>query len=341
MKEATMSVVEVENVQKRYGSTVAVADVSLRAETGQVLGILGRNGAGKTTVVEMIAGLRIPDRGRVRVRGLNPVRDRAKVRQVLGVQLQDAALHDALTVIELARLYRTFYHHGRDPEEVIEAVGLSEQRKTRFANLSGGQQQRLSVALALIGDPAILILDELTTGLDPRARRQMWKLVESIRASGVTILLVSHLMEEVERLCEQVAIMDAGRILAHDTPAGLITAANLGEHVRFRLTQPLPPGIFAHIGDVQVSIDGRPVGAREGVGSDGGLVTVSGSGDLLQQVSTALVHAEVVATETRLVQPSLEDAFLALTGREGETRDDDAAAGQERPASEKVLEETR
>lgn len=335
-----MSVVEVANVQKHYGSTVAVADVSLRAETGQVLGILGRNGAGKTTMVEMIAGLRIPDAGRVRVRGLDPVRDRAKVRQVLGVQLQDAALHDALTVIELARLYRTFYHHGRDPEEVIEAVGLGEQRRTRFANLSGGQQQRLSVALALIGDPSILILDELTTGLDPRARRQMWKLVESIRASGVTILLVSHLMEEVERLCEQVAIMDAGRILARDTPAGLIAAADLGEHVRFRLTQPLPPGIFAHIGDVQVSIDGRPVGAGEGA-SDGGLVTVSGSGDLLQQVSTALVRAEVVATETRLVQPSLEDAFLALTGREGETNDDDAAGGRERPAREKVLEETR
>ena len=156
----------------------------------------------------------------------------------------------------------------------------------------------------------------------------------------MTILLVSHLMEEVERLCEQVAIMDAGRILARDTPAGLIAAADLGEHVRFRLTQPLPPGIFAHIGDVQVSIDGRPVGAGEGA-SDGGLVTVSGSGDLLQQVSTALVRAEVVATETRLVQPSLEDAFLALTGREGETNDDDAAGGRERPAREKVLEETR
>lgn len=306
-----MSVVEVQNLQKRYGSTVAVQDVSLRAEAGQVLGILGRNGAGKTTTVEMIAGVRIPDRGAVRVRGLDPVKDRAKVRQVLGVQLQHATLHDALTAGELARLYRTFYPHGRGPEEVLDLVGLSKHRKTRFAKLSGGQQQRLSIALALIGDPQVLILDELTTGLDPEARRQIWALVESVRAEGVTILLVSHQMEEVQRLSDQVAIIDAGRVVALGTSAELIARADLGERVRFRVPDPLPEGIFDDIPEAEVHVDGEQV-------------SVSGAGDLLQQVSTALVHGGVAATETRLEQADLEDAFLALTGRPLENTENEA-----------------
>ncbi|WFE28931.1 ABC transporter ATP-binding protein [Solwaraspora sp. WMMD791] len=220
-----MPAVTVEDIHKRYGSTVAVDSVSLTVEPGEILGVLGRNGAGKTTVVETIAGLRRPDRGRVRVLGLDPWRDRARLRQVLGVQLQAAALHAALTVRELVRLYRSFYADGADPDELIDLLGLADRRDTRFEKLSGGQQQRLSIALALVGNPRVALLDELSTGLDPQARRRIWALVEQLRDDGVTVLLVSHLMEEVERLCDRVALIDRGRLIALDSPAGLIARA--------------------------------------------------------------------------------------------------------------------
>ncbi len=220
-----MVAIEAENLHKRYGDTVAVDDLSLQVGTGEVLGILGANGAGKTTTVEMIAGLRTPDHGRVRVLGLDPVRDRAQVRQVLGVQLQEATLHGALTVAELLALYRSFYPDPRPAEELLGLVGLVGRRDVRFENLSGGQQQRLSIALALAGRPRAVILDELTTGLDPRARRQMWKTIECLRDEQVTIVLVSHAMDEVERLCDRVALIDAGRVVALDTPSGLVALA--------------------------------------------------------------------------------------------------------------------
>ncbi|NYE47580.1 ABC-2 type transport system ATP-binding protein [Spinactinospora alkalitolerans] len=222
---STAPAVHAENLRKRYGDKVAVDDVNLRVDTGTVLGVLGTNGAGKTTTVEMIAGLRTPDRGRVSVLGLDPRRDRAKVRQVLGVQLQQAYLHHALTVAELIALYRSFYPAPRPTEELLELVDLAEQRGIRFEKLSGGQQQRLSIALALAGRPRVVILDELTTGLDPRARRRMWQAIERLRDEDVTVLLVSHAMEEVERLCDRVALIDAGRVIALDTPSGLISRA--------------------------------------------------------------------------------------------------------------------
>ncbi|MEO3886329.1 ABC transporter ATP-binding protein [Nonomuraea sp. B5E05] len=230
--EETDTAVEATNLRKRYGDTVAVDDVSLRVGTGEILGILGGNGAGKTTTVEMIAGLRTPDSGRVRVLGLDPGRDRARLRQVLGVQLQEAQLHHALTVAELIGLFHGFYPHPRPVEEVLELVGLTDRRTTRFEKLSGGQQQRLSIAVALVGRPRVVILDELTTGLDPRTRRRMWAAVERLRDERVTVLLVSHAMEEVERLCDRVALLDAGRLVALDTPAGLVArtgAANLDD----------------------------------------------------------------------------------------------------------------
>ena len=211
-----------EGLAKSYRRTTAVADVSLRVEAGETFGILGANGAGKTTTVEMIAGLRAPDSGSVRVLGLDPRHDRARLRQVLGVQLQHAYLHGALRVSELLDLYRSFYPDPHTSAELLELVDLGEERRTPFEKLSGGQQQRLSIALALVGRPRVVILDELTTGLDPRARRRMWRTVERLKQEGVTILLVSHAMEEVERLCDRVALLDAGRVLALDTPAGLV-----------------------------------------------------------------------------------------------------------------------
>ncbi|GGM30014.1 ABC transporter ATP-binding protein [Promicromonospora citrea] len=212
-------------LRKRYGGTTAVDDVSLRIEQGEVVGVLGVNGAGKTTTVELVAGLRRPDSGSVRVLGLDPHRERGRVRQVLGVQLQHASLHAALTVAELVGLYRTFYPQPRPTAELLELVGLTEQRTVRFERLSGGQQQRLSIALALAGRPRVVVLDELTTGLDPRARRRMWAAVESLRDEAVTVLLVSHTMEEVERLCDRVLLLDAGRVVASDTPAGLVASS--------------------------------------------------------------------------------------------------------------------
>lgn len=215
--------IEVEHLHKRYGEVVAVDDVSLTVAPGEVLGVLGVNGAGKTTLIELIAGLRTPDRGRIRVLGLDPRRDRPALRQVLGVQLQHAYLHGALTVAELLDLYRSFYPDPRPAAWLLDLVELHEQGRTRFEKLSGGQQQRLSIALALVGRPRVVILDELTTGLDPRARRRIWAGVESLRDE--TVLLVSHAMDEVERLCDRVVLLDAGRIVALNTPAGLVAQA--------------------------------------------------------------------------------------------------------------------
>lgn len=214
--------IEAIGLQKKYAGVVAVADVSLTIHTGEVFGVLGANGAGKTTTMEMIAGLRTPDSGLIRVLGLDPQRDRAKLRQVLGVQLQEATLHGALTVAELIGLYRSFYPRPRPAAELIELVGLTEQQRTRFELLSGGQQQRLSIALALAGRPRVVILDELSTGLDPRARRQIWRTVEQLREDGVTVLLVSHAMEEIEQLCDRIALLDAGRVIATGTPAAVV-----------------------------------------------------------------------------------------------------------------------
>ncbi|MFC4857680.1 ABC transporter ATP-binding protein [Actinophytocola glycyrrhizae] len=215
----------VAHLHKRYGDVVAVDDVSLRVEPGEVVAIVGANGAGKTSTVEMVAGLRTPDRGRIRVLGLDPVRDRAALRQVLGVQLQEPYLHHALTVAELVDLYRSFYRAPRPAAELLDMVEMGEHRAVRFERLSGGQQQRLSIALALVGRPRVVILDELTTGLDPRARRRVWAAIDGLREE--TVLLVSHAMDEVERLCDRVAVLDRGRIVALGPPADLVAAAGV------------------------------------------------------------------------------------------------------------------
>jgi len=211
----------VTGLRKTYGTTTAVDSVSFDVADGEIFGILGRNGAGKTTTVECLCGLRRPDRGVVEVLGLNPWRDRARVRTVVGVQLQESVLPDALRVIELVQMYRSFYRDGNDPEALLKDFGLWEKRRTKYSELSGGQQQRLSIVLALIGRPRVAILDELTTGLDPRSRRNVWSLVEALRDSGVTVVLVTHFMEEAERLCDRVAVIEDGGIVALDTPEQL------------------------------------------------------------------------------------------------------------------------
>ncbi|TDE36816.1 ABC transporter ATP-binding protein [Actinomadura sp. 6K520] len=298
-----MAVVEVEGLCKRYGETVAVDDVSFTVEHGEIFGIVGPNGAGKTTLVECVEGVRRPDRGRISVLGLDPLRDRARLRQVMGAQLQGGGLPEKLRVGEAVTLYRSFYADGADPWRLLDELGLAGKRDTAFEDLSGGQAQRLSIALALVGRPRIAVLDELTTGLDPRARRDTWELIEQIRDTGVTVLLVTHFMPEAERLCDRVAVIDRGRLAALDTPGGLIARAGAPQRVRFRAAGPFDAAL----------LDGL-----DGVGevrTERGETVVTGTGDLLRTVSSALARHGVPATETRLETATLEDAFLALTGR--------------------------
>jgi ABC-2 type transport system ATP-binding protein len=219
-----MPVIEVRNLYQRYGDREVVRDLSLSVEPGEIFGILGPNGAGKTTTVECVAGLRRPTAGTVRVLGLDPGQDRREVVERVGVQLQESQQPDRMRVGEALRLYASFYRHPRDPGELLARLDLAGQERTPFGKLSGGQKQRLSVALALVGSPEVALLDELTTGLDPQGRRDVWDLVHEVRAAGTTIVIVTHLAEEAERLCDRIAVIHKGQLRTIDTPAALLAA---------------------------------------------------------------------------------------------------------------------
>ncbi|WP_433558647.1 ABC transporter ATP-binding protein [Pseudonocardia xinjiangensis] len=301
-----MPVIEVDHLHKRYRDQVAVHDVSFSVEEGEIFGVLGRNGAGKTTTVECIEGLRSPDGGSISVLGLDPGRDRAALRRVLGIQLQASELPEKLRVGEALELYASFYPSPLDPGELLERWGLAAKRDTTFGNLSGGQKQRLSIALALVGNPQVAILDELTTGLDPQARRDAWESIEQIRRGGVTVVLVTHFMEEAERLCDRIAVIDAGRVIAIDTPAGLVAGLSDGQRLRFRPSIPFEDAVLTQLPEVA------------SVQRNGPQVEVRGGGDLLTAVTSTLARHQVVAIDLRLEQPTLDDAFVALTGRSTE-----------------------
>jgi ABC-2 type transport system ATP-binding protein len=206
--------------------------------------------SGKTTTVECVSGLRVPDRGTISVLGLDPRRDRAALRECVGVQLQEGSLRSKLTAFELVDLFASFYAHPADPGELLDMLGLAPKRDDYYKRLSGGQKQRLSIALALVGSPEIAILDELTTGLDPEARHETWELIEGIRASGVTVLLVTHYMDEAERLCDRVALIDSGRVIALDTPTRLAESAGGGSHLRFRPSRPVDDALLTGLAEV-------------------------------------------------------------------------------------------
>jgi ABC-2 type transport system ATP-binding protein len=298
-----MPVIEVRNIHKRYGNQVAVRHVSFGVEQGEIFGLLGPNGAGKTTTVECIAGLRAPDGGRIAVLGLDPRHDRHELRQCLGIQLQESALPEKLTVGEAVDLYSSFYRTPANAQHLLETLGLAEKRTTRFAKLSGGQKQRLFIALALIGRPRIAVLDELTTGLDPQARRDTWALIEDIRDQGVTILLVTHFMEEAERLCDRLAVLDAGRVVAIDSPAALTARLGSEQRLRFHPSRPFDDRLLTALPAVT------------GLSRAGQQVLVTGRGDVLAAVTAVLAREGVVAEHLRVEQVGLEDAFVALTGR--------------------------
>jgi len=298
------SAVEISHLRKTYGNLVAVDDVSVSVAEGEIFGILGPNGAGKTTAIECAIGLRQPDAGTVRLLGLDPGSDRTETHRLVGVQLQASAFPAKLRVGEILDMYRSFYRHPADVSELTGALGLAGQHGEYYRSLSGGQRQRLSVALALIGQPRLAVLDEMTTGLDPQARRDAWGLIERVRHRGTTIVLVTHFMEEAERLCDRVALIDHGRVVALDAPGRLAAGARGGKTVRF-----VPSGPFD-----ETVLTGLPeVG---GVERHGRHVLVTGTGDLVNAVILALAAAGVTAREVQLAAPDLEDAFVALTRRD-------------------------
>ena len=259
------------------------------------------NGAGKTTTVECVEGLRVPDAGRVRVSGLDPVADHAEVARVLGAQLQESELQAKLTVREALELYASFYPHPADWRPLAERLGLTSKLTTRFAKLSGGQKQRLFIALALIGNPRVVVLDELTTGLDPRARRDTWQLIEDVRASGVTVLLVTHFMEEAQRLCDRIAVIDKGRVAALDTPDGLIRRSAGSTVISFTPSAALDDG------------DLNALPALTSVTHKDGRITLSGSDETVNAVLTLLARNHITAHQLRVSDATLDDAFLDLT----------------------------
>jgi ABC-2 type transport system ATP-binding protein len=308
-----VAVVEVRGLRKHYGGRAVVDGVSFEVAEGEVFGIVGPNGAGKTTTVECIEGLRRPDAGQIEVLGLDPQRHPRALRQRLGVQLQASRLPDRLEVGEALGLYATYYDDPADPSVLLELLGLAEQRETRFAKLSGGQQQRLSIALALIGRPRVAVLDELTTGLDPQARRDTWGLIEQVRDRGVSILLVTHFMEEVERLCDRVAVLDRGRVVAVDAPAAIVAGAGGVHRLRFVPSAPVDRQRLAALAEV------REVGQQDHA------LVVTGNEYLVQVVMAWLSGQGIVAEQLRVDQPTLDDAFVALTGRSLDEADEETA----------------
>lgn len=298
-----MTVIDVRDVRKAYAGRSVVDGVSFAVEKGEIFGILGPNGAGKTTLVECIEGLREQDGGDIQVLGLDPRRDGAQLRRVLGAQLQESKVPARLKVWEALDLYSSFYADPLDWVDLLDMLDLTDQRGTAFGQLSGGQQQRLSVALALVGRPKVAVLDELTTGLDPQARRDTWTLIEQVRDSGVTILLVTHFMDEAERLCNRLAIIDRGRVVGLDSPSGLVSQFADEQRLRF-----VP----------SAEIDERLLGDLDEVSSvarEGRHVVVTGGSDVVHAVMALLVRERISPDELRVEQQSLEDAFVALTGR--------------------------
>ena len=296
-------VIQVSGIRKTYGSTVAVDDVSFEVNQGEIFGLIGPNGAGKTTTMECVEGLRRPDRGTISVLSLNPFRDVYTLQNRIGVQLQAAQLQKRIKVWEAVDLWASIYRNPVNGSVLLEQLGLTDKRNAWFMTLSGGQKQRLFIALALINDPELVFLDELTTGLDPQARRAIWDLVRGIRERGKTVFLTTHLMEEAERLCDRVAIIDHGRIIDIDTPAALV-----GRHCPERT-------VVLTSEDATAGERFTAIARVEAVTHAGSRFTIRGRGDdLVTEVINCVSEHRIRVTDFRTVLPTLEDVFLKLTG---------------------------
>ena len=296
-------VIQVSQVRKSYGRTVAVAEVSFEVNEGEIFGLIGPNGAGKTTTMECIEGLRKPDRGSIAVLALDPFRDVYELQSRIGVQLQQAQLQKRIKVWEAVDLWATLYQKKTaDGDRLLEQLGLQEKRNAWFMNLSGGQKQRLLIALALINDPEVVFLDELTTGLDPQSRRAIWDLVRGIRERGKTVFLTTHLMEEAERLCDRVAIMEHGRIIDIDTPANLVL-----RHCPERT-------VVIEVSDPGAAERFKLIPCVERVERNGNQFMIYGRGDLVTEVIHCVSENRMRVADFRAILPNLEDVFLKLTG---------------------------
>jgi ABC-2 type transport system ATP-binding protein len=296
------AVITVERLRKNYGERVAVDDISFEVQDGEIFGIIGPNGAGKTTTVECLQGLRTADGGRMQVLGLDPRTQAQQLRRQIGSQLQQSALPDRLKVGEAVDLFAAFAPHPVERGALLDAWGLGDRTGSAFGNLSGGQRQRLFIALAFVNDPRIVFLDELTQGLDPQARRVTWQLIQEIRDRGKTVILVTHFMDEAETLCDRVAIIDRGRLLALDTAQQLIASLHAPARVLFSTERDNLPDLEALPGVSNVT-------------RRGAAVEVQGTGAVLARVAAALAEHDILPVDLRVERPTLEDAFIALTGR--------------------------
>jgi ABC-2 type transport system ATP-binding protein len=302
---AVQPVIHVDAIRKAYGRTVAVDGVSFDVRAGEIFGLIGPNGAGKTTTMECVEGLRTPDRGAISVLGLNPTRQVYALQERIGVQLQAAQLQKRIKVREAVGLWASLYRKPVDGDRLIEQLGLSDKRNAWFMTLSGGQKQRLFIALALINDPEVVFLDELTTGLDPQARRAIWDLVRGIRQRGKTVFLTTHLMEEAERLCDRVAIIDHGRIVDIESPAALVRRHCPERTVIVVTENGEAAGHFQAIPQV------------ESVSREGPAFSIRGRGeDLVTHVIHCLAEHRIRVIDFRTELPTLEDVFLKLTGHQ-------------------------
>jgi ABC-2 type transport system ATP-binding protein len=299
----TAPVVQVSGIRKTYGRTMALEDVSFDVFEGEIFGLIGPNGAGKTTTMECVEGLRRPDRGTIRVLGLDPIRDVYRLQNRIGVQLQEAQLQKRIKVREALDLWASLYSNPVDPARLLAQLGLAEKRDAWFMSLSGGQKQRLSIALALVNDPEVVFLDELTTGLDPQARRAIWDLVRGIRDRGKTVFLTTHLMEEAERLCDRVAIIEHGRVIDIDSPGALVA-----RHCPERT-------VVLSTADPAAAERLRGTAGVDAVTEEAGRLVVRGKGDdMVSEVIGCLSEHRIRVREFRTVIPTLEDVFLVLTG---------------------------
>ena len=300
-----MAVITVDELRKVYDDVVAVDDVSFEVEKGEIFGMVGPNGAGKTTTIESIQGLRNPDGGSISVLGMDPQSDGQELSERIGTQLQQAELPDRIKVWEAMELYSAFYQQTVDREELLSRFELTDKRNAAFSKLSGGQKQRLFIALALVNRPELIFLDELTTGLDPQARRAMWDLVREIRNQGKTVFLTTHFMDEAEQLCNRVAVIDHGKIIALDTPENLIRDIESEDRITFTVEAGVECGFLTELPGVT------------GLERKNNEVTVSGYGELLvSDIVTKLAEHGIHWRKLRTEQPTLEDVFLELTGRE-------------------------
>ena len=303
-------VIVVEGLRKHYGQVRAVEDVSFDVDQGEIFGLIGPNGAGKTTTLECVEGLRVPDAGHIRIFGLDPVRDAAALQPRVGVQLQESHLQKRITVWEAVDLWASLYRQPVDGTRLLEQLGLHDKRHAWFMTLSGGQKQRLFIALALIHDPEVVFLDELTTGLDPQARRAIWELIRGIRARGKTVVLTTHLMEEAERLCDRVAIVDHGRVVDIGTPEALVRRHCPEHGVAITTDDPRAAALLAGCRSVSRVEPGPQGGTRAGRS----LLVHGATDDLLDDVLACLTTNGVHVTGVQSQTATLEDVFLRLTG---------------------------